>query len=34
MCVCIFFHHTTRESTCDTLSSSVANQGDKTLVGC
>ena len=23
-----FFHHTTCESTCDTLSSSAANQGD------
>ena len=26
-----FFHHTTCESTCDTLSSSDANQGDKTV---
>ena len=28
-----FFHHTTCESTCDTLTSSAANQGDNTLVG-
>ena len=27
----IFFHHTTCESTCDTLSSSAANQGDNTV---
>ena len=26
-----FFHHTTRESTCDTLASSAANQGDNTV---
>ena len=26
-----FFHHTTRESTCDTLTSSAANQGDNTV---
>ena len=26
-----FFHHTTCESTCDTLSSSAANQGDNTI---
>ena len=26
-----FFHHTTCESTCDTLASSVANQGDNTV---
>ena len=26
-----FFHHTTCESTCDTLTSSVANQGDNTV---
>ena len=26
-----FFHHTTCESTCDTLSSSTANQGDNTV---
>ena len=29
--VYIFFHHTTCESTCDTLSSSAANQGDNTV---
>ena len=27
----IFFHHTTCESTCDTLASSAANQGDNTV---
>ena len=27
----IYFHHTTCESTCDTLSSSAANQGDNTV---
>ena len=27
----IFFHHTTWESTCDTLASSAANQGDNTV---
>ena len=27
----LFFHHTTCESTCDTLSSSAANQGDNTV---
>ena len=27
----IFFHHTTCKSTCDTLSSSAANQGDNTV---
>ena len=27
----VFFHHTTCESTCDTLSSSAANQGDNTV---
>ena len=27
----IFFHHTTCESTCDTLSSSATNQGDNTV---
>ena len=27
----IFFHHTTCESTCDTLTSSAANQGDNTV---
>ena len=26
-----FFHHTMCESTCDTLSSSAANQGDNTV---
>ena len=26
-----FFHHTTCESTCDTLTSSAANQGDNTV---
>ena len=26
-----FFHHTTCESTCDTLASSAANQGDNTV---
>ena len=26
-----FFHHTTCESTCNTLSSSAANQGDNTV---
>ena len=26
-----FFHHTTSESTCDTLASSAANQGDNTV---
>ena len=30
--ICIyFFHHTMRESTCDTLPSSAANQGDNTV---
>ena len=35
ICICmwlIFFHHTTCESTCDTLSSSAANQGDNTVL--
>ena len=27
-----FFHHTTCESTCDTLPSSAANQGDNTIL--
>ena len=27
-----FFHHTTCESTCDTLTSSAANQGDNTVL--
>ena len=27
----IYFHHTTCESTCDTLSSSAANQSDNTV---
>ena len=27
----LFFHHTTCENTCDTLSSSAANQGDNTV---
>ena len=27
----IYFHHTTCESTCDTLASSAANQGDNTV---
>ena len=27
-----FFHHTTCESTCDTLASSAANQGDNTVL--
>ena len=27
----MYFHHTTCESTCDTLSSSAANQGDNTV---
>ena len=27
----IFFYHTTCESTCDTLASSAANQGDNTV---
>ena len=26
-----YFHHTTCESTCDTLTSSAANQGDNTV---
>ena len=30
--VSIYFHHTTCESTCDTLSSSAANQGDNTVL--
>ena len=31
-CVYVFiFHHTTCESTCDTLASSAANQGDNTV---
>ena len=34
VCICgfaYFFHHTTCESTCDTLTSSAANQGDNTV---
>ena len=31
ICYNIFFHHTTRGSTCDTLASSAANQGDNTV---
>ena len=32
MCVCVcIFHHTTSESTYDTLPSSAANQGDNTI---
>ena len=27
----IYFHHTTCESTCDTLTSSAANEGDNTV---
>ena len=29
--IIFFFHHTVCESTCDTLTSSVANQGDNTV---
>ena len=31
ICYNFFFHHKTCESTCDTLSSSAANQGDNTV---
>ena len=31
MILIFFFHHTTCESTCDTLASSAANQGDNTV---
>ena len=31
MFVYFYFHHTTCESTCDTLTSSAANQGDNTV---
>ncbi len=31
ICIYIYFHHTTCGSTCDTLASSAANQGDNTV---
>ena len=31
LCFIYFFHHTTCVNTCDTLASSAANQGDKTV---
>ena len=31
ICIYIYFHHTTCESTCDTLASPAANQGDNTV---